>query len=180
MTIDVEAQRAPEAARTVELAVDDFDRFFTIQYPALVRLLTARTGHRHLAEELAQETMLRAHRRWRRLSHYDDPAAWVRRVAINLASNWWARKRNERRLVERLGHERAPDLALAPADAEFWATVRTLPDRQATAITLHYLEDRSVADVARIMDCAMGTAKAHLHKGRARLATLLDQPKDEG
>lgn len=181
MTIDAETRRdTPAAAPTVvaEVAPSEFDRFFAIQYPAVVRLLTALTGSRHLGEELAQEALLRAHVKWGRVSAYDDPAGWVRRVATNLATNSWARRRTERRLVRRLGDQRPPEVSLPDDASEFWATVRSLPDRQATAVTLHYLEDRSVEDVARIMGCAVGTAKAHLHKGRHRLATLLE-PSEE-
>jgi len=53
-----------------------------------------------------------------------------------------------------------------------------LPRRQAAAVTLHYLEDRPVTEVANILGCAEGTAKAHLHKGRATLAKLLDVQED--
>ena len=48
--------------------------------------------------------------------------------------------------------------------------VRALPARQAQAIALHYLEDRSVADIAEILECSESTVKVHLHKGRTKLA----------
>jgi hypothetical protein len=57
-----------------------------------------------------------------------------------------------------------------------WEVVRTLPRRQATALVLYYLADESVAGVAEAMGCAEGTAKAHLHQGRASLARLLGDP----
>ena len=55
----------------------------------------------------------------------------------------------------------------------FWAAVRTLPRRQQAVVALHYLEDRSVADVAQVLGIAEGTVKAHLHKARAALADRL-------
>ncbi len=181
MSIDAQADHQGLGAAVPELALEievfGFDGFFAREYPRLVVLLTAVTGHRALAEEIAQEAMLRAHQRWTRVSRYDLPAAWLRRVALNLATNQGARRRTERRMVERLAGQRTP----VPAerhDDEFWAVVRQLPRRQAAAVTLHYLEDRPVAEVAAILGCAEGTAKAHLHKGRAALARLLDDPKD--
>lgn len=165
--------------RVIEVHRGDYRTFFSRHYPPLVGLLTALTGDRAVAEELAQEAMLRAHLRWNRVHRLDDPGAWVRHVGINLARNAFARRRTERRLVDRLGG--LPQRDVAPPDAstgDFWAVVRTLPSRQATAVTLHYLEDRSVAEVAEIMGCATGTAKAHLHKGRSRLARLLDLEVD--
>jgi RNA polymerase sigma-70 factor (ECF subfamily) len=64
-----------------------------------------------------------------------------------------------------------PDLAAA--DREFWAAVRTLPRRQAQVVALYYLEDRSVADVADILDMTLGTVKRHLYDARRSLARRL-------
>lgn len=66
---------------------------------------------------------------------------------------------------------------LETPDANFWRAVRSLPTRQAQAIALHYLEDRSVADVAAILGCTESTAKVHLHKGRKNLAGRLGVPE---
>ncbi|MEO6988860.1 MAG: SigE family RNA polymerase sigma factor [Aquihabitans sp.] len=159
-----------------ELDPLDFDEFFLRELPRLVALLTALTGQRAVAEELAQEALLRAHVRWNRISKYDSPSAWARRAALNLANNAWSRRRTESRLVARLG-SLPPARETAAVDHEFWATVRQLPDRQATAVVLHYLDDLSVRDVAAAMGCAEGTAKAHLHKGRTNLALLLENPE---
>lgn len=155
-----------------------FDHFFTDQYPRLVVLLTALTGTRAVAEELAQEALVRAHQRWSKVSTFDIPAAWLRRVAINLAHNHRARRRSERRALERLAGERpVHEVALTRDDGtdDFWLVVRRLPKQQAAAVALYYLEDRPVAEVADILGCAEGTAKAHLHKGRANLAHHLEQ-----
>lgn len=154
-----------------------YEQFFRAEYPKLVSLATAMTGDRRVAEELAQEALLRAHRRWGRVSAYDMPGAWVRRVTINLASSARSRRGRERRALDRLGSERPPVAPYDYADDDFWALVRRLPSRQAAAVALHYLEDRSVADVAAALGCAEGTAKAHLHKGRAALARLLALPE---
>ncbi|MGH9271467.1 MAG: SigE family RNA polymerase sigma factor [Ilumatobacteraceae bacterium] len=151
----------------------DFDAFFRLEYPHLVVLAAALTGHRAVAEELAQEAMWRACARWSRISRYERPGAWVRRVAINLALSHRARRSSEERSLERLGRQRPPSPSPG-ADGEFWALVRRLPKRQAAAVTLHYLEDRSVADVAAVLGCSESTAKVHLHRGRAALAHLLD------
>jgi RNA polymerase sigma-70 factor (ECF subfamily) len=179
VSIDAEADQRVTGGppREIEVVFDasDFDELFTREYPRLVVLLTAVTGRRSVAEELAQEAFIRAHQRWRRVSRYDRPASWLRRVALNLASNWRARQRTEERTVRRLGDERA---AAEPRDDDrFWALVRQLPDRQGAALALFYLEDRPVAEVAAILGCAESTAKVHLHRGRAALARLLDEPE---
>lgn len=174
---------APELeGRAAEARTSGFEAFFRSEYPRLVALLVAVTGSRPVAEELAQEALLRAHVRWDRIVRYDRPGAWVRRVALNLASHHRNRRRSEQRAVDRLRRQR-PSEPYAYADGsvagdDFWALVRRLPPRQAAAVALHHLEDRPVAEVAAILGCAQGTAKAHLHKGRAALARMLDLPED--
>ncbi|QYG95143.1 sigma-70 family RNA polymerase sigma factor [Iamia sp. SCSIO 61187] len=158
--------------------VTGFEAFFREEYPRLVVLLVAVTGSRPVAEELAQEALLRAHVRWDRIVGYERPGAWVRRVALNLASHHRRRRRSEQRAVDRVGRQRPPEPYAYGDGDDFWALVRRLPRRQAAAVALHHLEDRPVAEVALILGCAEGTAKAHLHRGRAALARLLDIPEE--
>ncbi|HEX7133790.1 MAG TPA: sigma-70 family RNA polymerase sigma factor [Iamia sp.] len=167
-------------ARAAEARTSGFEAFFRDEYPRLVALLVAVTGSRPVAEELAQEALLRAHVRWDRIVRYDRPGAWVRRVALNLASHHRRRRRSEQSAVDRLGRQRPaePYSYGDSAGDDFWALVRRLPPRQAAAVALHHLEDRPVVEVAAILGCAEGTAKAHLHKGRAALARLLDLPEE--
>ena len=177
MTEGLRGAAGPASAADVVPVPASFNDFFTDQYPKLVVLLTALTGSRAVAEELAQDALFRAHQRWSKVSSYDIPAAWLRRVAINLAHNHRARRRSERRALERLAGERpVHEVALDRDDGpdHFWSLVRLLPKRQAAAVALHYLEDRPVSEVADILGCAEGTAKAHLHKGRANLAHHLE------
>lgn len=179
MSIDAQPQHQgadPDPAVViVEIPAATFDEFYSRELGRLVALLTAVTGSRPVAEDLAQEAMVRAHERWGRIARYDQPGAWVRRVALNLASHNRARRRSERRAFERLAGQ--PPAPLPPSADDFWALVRQLPPRQRAAVALHYLEDRPVAEVAQILGCADGTAKAHLHKGRAALARVLQAPE---
>ena len=56
--------------------------------------------------------------------------------------------------------------------------MRALPRRQAQVVALFYVDDRSVADIALVLECAEGTVKAHLHKARGALAVALDPDPD--
>lgn len=177
----IEPRPPPQADidQTLDLRAEPYEQFFRREYGRVVALVVAVSGDRESAEDVAQEALWRAHQRWSRISTYDKPGAWVRRVALNLASNARARRQTERAALDRLGRRRPPVAAAEPDVDEFWATVCRLPTRQAAAVALYYLEDRSVVDVAEILGCAEGTAKAHLHKGRASLASLLHDPLEE-
>jgi len=58
---------------------------FVRHFPGLVRALTVVSGNREVAADCVQEAFVRAHLRWDRVSHLDQPVAWIRRVALNLA-----------------------------------------------------------------------------------------------
>jgi len=159
----------------------DYEAFFLDEHPKLVALVLALSGDAAHAEDVAQEALLRAYRRWSTIARYQRPGAWTRRVALNLATSARRRRLSERRAVERLAARPAPPAAgpEVGSAAEFWAMVRTLPRRQATVVALYYLEDASVADIAAVVGCAEGTAKAHLHQARAALAARFGEPDPE-
>lgn len=151
-----------------------FESFFVSQQPRLVAIALGWSGDVDAAREAAQETLSRAYRDWDRVGSLDVPEAWVRRVLVNLLIDQQRRRQRDRVLVERLG---PPGLVPEPAtaDEQWWHAVRSLPDRQRTVITLHYLEDRSVREVADILEIAQGTVKATLSHARVRLRQLLVQ-----
>ncbi|MGI8754320.1 MAG: sigma-70 family RNA polymerase sigma factor [Acidimicrobiales bacterium] len=158
-----------------------FEAVFRADHGAVLSIVWALTGDRGVAEELTQEAFLRAHQRWTRVGRLDNPGAWVRRVAINLAHSDRRRRGAERRAVARLrpGTDRPDRSADVVSDDRFWAAVRSLPRQQGAVIALHYLEDRSVADIAAVLGVAEGTVKAHLHRARTTLATTLSLDPEE-
>jgi RNA polymerase sigma-70 factor (ECF subfamily) len=157
-----------------------YEAFFHEEYRNMVALAVAVSGSRAIGEDLAQEAMLRAHRNWDRVSTYDKPGAWVRRVTLNLASSARTRFARETRARLRLGG-RATSISAPPEpDEAVWRAVKSLPPGQRSAAALYYLEDRSVAEIAEIMEVAENTAKAHLHKARAALSAKLGRQYTEG
>ena len=67
------------------MADDGFAAFFQEAYPRVVGQLRLLIGDRAAAEDVAQEAFTRAATRWRQLSRYDQPEAWVRMTAFRLA-----------------------------------------------------------------------------------------------
>jgi RNA polymerase sigma-70 factor (ECF subfamily) len=158
-------------AASIDAIDEAFAAFYRRELPQLVTLAAAIAGTDR-AEEIAQEALLRAHRDWSRIARYDKPGAWVRRVAINLATSTRRRRGAEARALRRIAGQRRLDVPPPEVDG-FWALVRQLPPRQAAAVALHYLDDLSIAEIADALGCAEGTAKAHLHKARHSLAQRL-------
>lgn len=139
----------------------------------MIGLAYALSGSRTAAEDLAQEAFIAAHKSWDRIGSYDKPGAWVRRVVANKSVSLFRRRMREAKALARLRMPEAVMPALPAEDDAFWARVRSLPKRQAQTIALHYLEDRSVAEIAEILECAEGTVKVHLRNGRLSLADKL-------
>lgn len=163
-----------DAARTVasETADPGFASWYRAQVRAVVGLAIALTGDPVAGEDLAQEAFARALREWDRIQ---DPDAWVRRVVANLAASRWRRRGRRRIALQRLAARQRPSELPDSADPSFWAAVRSLPSPQALAVSLFYVEDRSVAEIARLLDRPEGTVTSLLHRARQRLAAILDE-----
>lgn len=157
---------------------ETFDAFYEREFAPMVAIAFAVSGSRLVAEDIAQEAMIRAYRNWERVSTYDKPGAWVRRVTINLASSALRRRASEVKARLRLRPvDAVPEPE--PTDAHIWAAVHELPGRQRSAVALFYLEDRPVNEIATILGCSEATAKVHLHRGRAALAAALSTNHQE-
>lgn len=158
--------------------VETFDVFYARELPGLVAFAGALSGSA-CAEDIAQEAMLAAYRRWDVVSRFDVPTAWVRRVCANRAVSTLRRRAVETRALLRLGSRRDVGESMDGEHAAFWAEVRRLPRRQAQVIALHYLYDLGVAEIAATLACAEGTVKVHLSRGRTALALRFDRPSEE-
>ena len=143
----------------------------------MVRLTLALTGRRDLAEELAQDAFVAAYRQWPRVSGYDQPGAWVRRVATNAALSALRRRSSEVKGLARLGRQRQQEVDIPEEDQELWAALRALPKRQAQALALVVVDDLSVAEVARVLQVGEETVRTHLRRGRVALAHGLGLPE---
>jgi RNA polymerase sigma-70 factor (ECF subfamily) len=149
-----------------------FDAFYAASAPALVRQLHAMTGDVALAQDCVQEACARAWQRWSVVGGYDEPAAWVRRVAWRLAVSRLRRVRVGVGLLRRTG----PPVDVPEPSSDHVALVaalRRLPEAQRRALVLHHLCDLSVDEVAQETGSPSGTVKARLARGRAALAVLL-------
>jgi RNA polymerase sigma-70 factor (ECF subfamily) len=156
---------------------EGFEPFYLREFRAVTALAYVLSGSRLAAEDIAQEAFLAAHRDWARVGGYDQPGAWVRRVAANMALRWSRRRLLEARALARaaLGGRGSAVAELPARDAEVWAAVRRLPRRQAQAVALHYLAGYPLREIAELLGCSQGTVKTHLHRARGALSAWLEE-----
>ena len=149
----------------------EYTWFFRAEFRGVVQTAYLLLHDRQRAEDVAQEAFTQLLVHWRKVSRYERPEAWVRRVAIRLASRTAKR---ERRRVD-LEQAAMPEPREPTRDLDLIAALRALPARQRAAVALYYFEDRPTSEVAYILGCSESTATVHLHKARRRLADLLGQ-----
>jgi RNA polymerase sigma-70 factor (ECF subfamily) len=149
----------------------EFDAFYAATFRSVTTQLYAYFGNLTDAQDVAQEAYCRAFQRWSSVSRYDDPVAWVRRVAWRLAISRW------RRVATAVKHARTQREVHEPAiDAvriDLVRALRSLPADHRRAVVQHYMGGLSVAEIAAESDVADGTVKSWLHRGRTALAVQL-------
>lgn len=154
-----------------------FDGFFRVEYPRLAALATALCGDREAGRDVAQEALARAFGEWDRVGRLQSPGGWARRVVVNLARDHWRHVAVRRRRLPQLTIRTAADGATDDRllDAEMWAAVTVLPERQRIAVALFYIGDRSISEVAEVMGVHEGTVKTTLHNAREGLRRALSK-----
>ncbi|MBX6748317.1 MAG: SigE family RNA polymerase sigma factor [Micromonosporaceae bacterium] len=155
----------------------DLNELYEAHSTRFVAQLYAYTRDLALAEDLVQEAFVRLVSRWSRISKYDDPVAWVRRVAWNLATSDWRRNRRAQRLSVRLREEPVPEPS--PDRVVLVRALATLPPVQRRVVVMFYLADMSLADIAELEQVSENTIKQRLHRGRTALAAALKEPRSE-
>ncbi len=156
----------------VVAAKEEFDRFYRREYPAVLALTHVMTGNPSQAQDLAQDAFVAAFQKWNTI---DNPSAWIRTVVTNRSRSWFRKRYREARALLRVQTpDAAPPAELQAESSEFWATVRSLPTRQAQALTLFYLESMPTAQIGRILGCSESTVRVHLTRGRRALAEKLE------
>lgn len=153
----------------------DFDEFYRSQFDTVLRVVVGITPNRSVASEVTQDAFLAAHRHWSKVSGYDRPELWVRRVAINRALSFRRRAANETLALARNVLRRQPGVEETAVDGEVWAQVRRLPRRQASLIALVYIDDLSIPEAAEVLGISVPTAKTHLQRARRTLADRLNE-----
>lgn len=138
------------------------------EHPRLVGMLGLYCGDRDVAEDLAQEALIRLCRDWRKVRRHEAPERWLHRVAINLAHSHYRRKGIEGRALSKLG-SRPSTSETGNKDVDTLDLLKGLPHRQKAALILHYYLDLTVREIAHVMEIPEGTVKTLIHRGTRTL-----------
>jgi RNA polymerase sigma-70 factor (ECF subfamily) len=156
----------------------EFTDLYEKHFSELAAQVCAYLGDATEAQDLVQEAFLRAWQRWDKVGGYEEPVAWVRRVAWNLATSRHRRNQVARKFLQKSS---APELspAASPDHVALVAALKQVPAKRRQALVMHYMADMTVAAIAAATGAKEGTVKSWLHRGRKELAALLTDPAAE-
>jgi RNA polymerase sigma-70 factor, ECF subfamily len=188
--------------RALSLSGEDKDRFQQEALPLLDSLYGAAlrmTRNPADAEDLVQETMLRAYRAFDRFEPGTNLKAWLFRILTNAYINTYRKRQREPQKVSsdeveefdlyRELKDHDPQFAETPetlvldnlVDSDILEAIEQLPDQFRLAVVLSDIEGFTYAEMADIMDVPMGTVMSRLHRGRKALQKRLwDIARDRG
>gem|GEM_PF-336289 len=164
-----------------------FERLALRYEPALRRFAYHLLGRLDLADDLVQETFLRAVVSLPGLREPERFGAWLFGIAANLAKWWWRQQTQWPVSLDALEAE-YPDVAWERLTGPVWSeevveeaeqnwrlqeAIAALPAPLAQALTLHYLDGLSYAEMAAALRVPISTVKGRLFKSRALLRHAL-------
>lgn len=149
----------------------DLRKIYETQLESLIALAQLLVGDRGLAEELVQDSFARILERPPRLRDAEALEPYVRSAVLNASRSKLRRLALERKRAE---PSPASSTDITP-DHELREALLELPIRQRQCVALRFYEDRTVDDIANLLDIGSGSVKTHLHRGLKRLEELLEE-----
>jgi RNA polymerase sigma-70 factor (ECF subfamily) len=151
--------------------IDAFEAFFDRHRALIFRTAYGLTGDRSAAEEILQDTFIRAYRHRTTLRDDISPVPWLHRVALNLCYTRLGRRRLPTEPIDATAAGELQDHALEPPE---WAIreelrhsirqgIAALAPKHQGVIVLYYLHGLSLQETAKALDVALGTVKSRLH-----------------
>ncbi len=151
-----------------------FEEYAASAWPSLYRYAYLLTGNHADAEDVAQQTLMKAYRSWSRVEKSDSPAAYLRRTLTNTYLSHRRPKARQLELLTDAPPETGDVTGTGPEDRlAMWPCVKSLPPRQRAVIVLRYYEDLSEQEIADVLDCSRGNVKSTAHHALKSLRTAL-------
>lgn len=167
------------AVESATRELDDFDALVGKYWPRVFRFALASLGDPDAAGSVAQDCLLKAHRKAAGFRGQSSAATWLMRIAVNLVRDharsrrmqFWKRTRETAvnwddvaRQVPQLGSSPEAGAAAREQVERVWKAARGLPERQRTVFVLRFVEEMDLLEIAAATGLREGTVKAHLFR----------------
>jgi RNA polymerase sigma-70 factor (sigma-E family) len=144
----------------------EFDSYVRLHSWQLLRLATFLARDHASAEDIVQEVLIRAHRRWSMIATLPHPHAYLRRMVVNESTSWrrkWGRV--EPRPDPELDRHVSTDSEQVADHDELLAELAKLAPKIRAALILRYFEDLPDNEIAELLGCRTGTVRGYVHRG---------------
>ena len=141
-------------------AAGSFDDYVVARSAALLRFAYLLARDRGRAEDLVQDALIKAHRRWDSVALAEHPEAYVRQIVVNEFLSWRRRRSNSELSAP------VPDTVISDGSDQhaerdlMWRALATLRARPRTVLVLRYYEDLTDPQIAELLGCAVGTVRS--------------------
>jgi len=141
----------------------------------------------HLAEDIAQESFIKAHKSINSFREESAFYTWLYRVTVNTAKNYLSSKQrkkemsiseiadpDEHNLFDKITADSPEDILTANNLREvIFNSFSSLPEEIRTALSLREFEGLGYEEIAKILDCPIGTVRSRIFRGREQIAELI-------
>jgi len=166
-----------------EMDDDGFEAIMTAHHAEIHRYLARVTARSTDADDLSQETFLRAYRAWRGLPADANRRAWLFTIATNLCKNHFRGESRRRRALAAAVHEAAREASSWPesealareAHARVERVVATLPFKQRLAFVMRKLHGLEYDEIGANLECSGESARAHVFQALKKIRRGLDE-----
>jgi RNA polymerase sigma-70 factor (ECF subfamily) len=162
---------------------DEFERVAMPHTERLLRAALRMMGERSAAEDLVQETLLRAWRSFEQFERGTNCKAWLFRIMLNVSNKGRLEARSKPELIPLDGHEPAGVIPMRPPQltaTEVLAALDSLSAEHRLVLILAAVEGFTCKEIAAICGVPIGTVMSRLSRGRAELRKLLIHSQQEG
>jgi RNA polymerase sigma-70 factor (sigma-E family) len=144
----------------------DFDAYVRARGRGLLAFAFLLCHDDYLAQDLVQEALVKAHRRWSRI---DAPDAYVRQIIVRDLCSWKRRKSATEWVTDRLPEPTGTTPEGPENRAAMWALLGELPRQQRAVLILRFYEGLSDEQIAAAIGCSQATVRSHTSKALAHL-----------
>jgi RNA polymerase sigma-70 factor (ECF subfamily) len=154
-----------------EQAMRSLERWVTAYQPVVFRAAYLILRDTQAAEDVAQDTFIRAYNAALRMDPGEGVRSWLYRIAVNTSLNELRRRKRETAAVNRMDRDTGSDPTdRSDTSAVVADAVDRLPERLRVAVICRYFLDLSEIEMAKVLKVRPGTVKSRLHEARKLLA----------
>lgn len=160
-----------------KMSTQEFEEIYERYKTTLYRIAFTYLKNNHDVQDVLQEVFLKRFYQAPTFTDENHEKYWMIRVTINLSKNllksFW--KRNVGTMDELMESDDISQWSFSGNEQELFKNIMSLPEKQRTAIYLHYYEEYSCKEIADILKCKESAVKMRLKKGRELLKSDLEQ-----